>query len=117
MIAERADKTKPNMGLTTWKDAPNGKILRTDITVAKNYMSDEELHKLRLAVSAFLDIAQARAEREIPTNTQQWLGIMDKYLDLNEYTNPNTCNYAPNTNVEIRTDYVPIRGIPIVRFI
>ena len=85
IIAARADKEKPHMGLTNWKDSPDGKILRTDVTVAKNYLYQDELHKLRLAVSAFLDIAQSRAERSIPTNMSEWLGIMDGYLDLSAY--------------------------------
>ena len=85
IIYGRADKTLPNMGLNNWKLAPEGKILRTDVTVAKNYLNEEELRKLRLAVTAFLDIAQSRAERKIPTDMRQWLGIMDGYLDLNEY--------------------------------
>jgi len=85
LIVERADKNEPHMGLTTWKASPDGKILRTDVTTAKNYLNPDELHKLRLAVTAFLDIAQSRAEREIPTGMKEWLGIMDSYLDLSAY--------------------------------
>ena len=85
IIYGRADKNLPNMGLNNWKLAPEGKILSTDVTVAKNYLNEDELRKLRLAVTAFLDIAQSRAERGIPTDMKQWLGIMDGYLDLNEY--------------------------------
>ena len=85
IISDRADKEKPHMGLHNWKQSPDGKVLRTDVTVAKNYLNEQELHRLRLAVTAFLDIAQSRAEREIPTDMQQWIGIMDGYLDLNEY--------------------------------
>ena len=85
IIHGRADEAAQNMGLSNWKLAPEGKILRTDVTVAKNYLSQEELHRLRLAVTAFLDIAQSRAERQIPTDMRQWLGIMDGYLDLNAY--------------------------------
>lgn len=85
IISGRADKMKPHMGLHNWKLSPDGKVLRTDVTVAKNYLNEDELHKLRLAVTAFLDIAQSRAEREIPTDMRQWLGIMDGYLDLNAY--------------------------------
>lgn len=85
LIHDRADKTKPHMGLTTWKQSPEGKILRTDVTVAKNYLQQPELEQLRLAVSAFLDTAEARARRGIPTTMAKWVGIMDGYLDLNEY--------------------------------
>jgi len=85
IIYGRADKDAPSMGLSNWKLAPEGKILRTDVTVAKNYLNEEELHSLRLAVTAFLDIAQARAERQIPTDMREWLRIMDGYLDLGAY--------------------------------
>lgn len=85
IIHRRADKSKPHMGLQSWKAAPDGKILRTDVTVAKNYLGKSELQQLQLTVTAFLDIAQNRAERELPTSMTQWLGIMDGYLDLNEY--------------------------------
>lgn len=85
LIHTRADKTKPHMGLTNWKQAPDGKVLRTDVTVAKNYLSDQELTELRVAVSAFLDTAELRARRSMPTSMAQWLSIMDGYLDLNDY--------------------------------
>ena len=85
IIHSRADKSKPHMGLQSWKAAPDGKILRTDVTVAKNYLGKSELQQLQLTVTAFLDIAQNRAERGLPTSMAQWIGIMDGYLDLNEY--------------------------------
>ena len=85
IIHARADKSQPHMGLTNWRQAPNGKILRTDVTVAKNYLKNKELSELRLAVSAFLDTAELRAQRGMPTSMAQWLGIMDGYLDLNDY--------------------------------
>jgi len=85
IVYGRADKDEHSMGLTNWKLAAEGKILRTDVTVAKNYLNEQELRRLRLAVTAFLDIAQSRAERQIPTDMSGWLGIMDGYLDLNEY--------------------------------
>lgn len=85
LINDRADKAKPHMGLTSWKQAPDGKVLRTDVTVAKNYLSNQEISELRLAVSTFLDTAELRARRNMPTSMAQWLGIMDGYLDLNDY--------------------------------
>ena len=85
IIHRRADKSKPHMGLQSWKAAPDGKILRTDVTVAKNYLGKSELQQLQLTVTAFLDIAQNRAERGLPTSMAQWISIMDGYLDLNEY--------------------------------
>ena len=85
LIYTRADSTKEHMGLTTWAHAPNGKIYKTDITIGKNYLNEEELHQLRNAVSAFLDIAQLRAERKLPTSMQDWIGFMENYLNLNEF--------------------------------
>ncbi|MCL2596558.1 MAG: virulence RhuM family protein [Paludibacter sp.] len=83
IIFDRADKTKENMGLTTWKYAPDGKILRTDVTVAKNYLAENELKRLALVVSAFLDMAELRAEQHLPTTMQQWIEFMNGYLKLN----------------------------------
>lgn len=85
VIYNRADKTKDRMGLMNWKRSPDGKILRTDVTVAKNYLDNDELSTLRTAVSAFLDIAESRAKRQIPTSMDGWIGIMDGYLDLNDF--------------------------------
>lgn len=92
LIHARADKNKPHMGLTNWKQMPDGKVVRTDVTVAKNYLSDNELSELRVAVSAFLDTAELRARRNIPTSMAQWLGIMDGYLNLND--NRSICGYG-----------------------
>ena len=85
LIHSRADKAKDHMGLETWKQAPNGKILRTDVTVAKNYLNKSELEQLQFVVSAFLDIAEARARRGVPTTMAKWIDVMNGYLDLNEY--------------------------------
>jgi len=83
IIYDRADKTKENMGLTNWKYAPDGKILRTDVTVAKNYLAENELKRLALVVSAFLDMAELRAGQQLPTTMQQWIEFMNGYLKLN----------------------------------
>lgn len=85
LIHSRADKSKDHMGLETWKQAPSGKILRTDVTVAKNYLNKSELEQLQFVVSAFLDIAEARARRGVPTTMAKWVEVMNGYLDLNEY--------------------------------
>ena len=85
LIYTRADSQKEHMGLTNWAHSPNGKIYKTDVTVGKNYLSEDELHRLRGAVSAFLDIAQLRAERKLPTTMQDWLGFMENYLNLNDF--------------------------------
>lgn len=85
IIYSRADQRKESMGLKTWKYAPDGKILRTDVTVAKNYLDKPELEQLQFVVSAFLDIVEARARRSVPTDMAKWVEIMNGYLDLNEY--------------------------------
>lgn len=85
VIYNRADKNKEHMGLRTWSQMPNGKITRRDVTVAKNYLNKDELEKLQLAVTALLDIAEARARRQLPTSMAKWINIMDGYLDLNDY--------------------------------
>ena len=82
LIAARADSDKPHMGLTSWETSPNGKILRTDIGVAKNYLTKEELESLGRIVSAFLDIAEDFAKRKIPMTMEDWAGRLDSYLQL-----------------------------------
>lgn len=85
LIYSRADRKKDHMGLVSWKHMPQGKILRTDVTVAKNYLKKPELEQLQFVVSAFLDIAEARARRAIPTPMTKWIELMNGYLDLNDY--------------------------------
>ena len=80
IIYNRADHTKEHMNLTTWKNSPNGKILETDVVIAKNYLKKEELEQLELIVSAFLDLAEARAKRNIPMTMEDWANRIDKYL-------------------------------------
>lgn len=80
IIYTRADSTKPHMGLSTWKKAPDGKILKSDVSVAKNYLQKEELNDLSLIVNAILDFAEARARRHIPMTMQDWSERMEKYL-------------------------------------
>lgn len=80
IVYDRADHTKQNMGLTTWKNAPNGKIIKSDVSVAKNYLSKEEIDDLEHIVSAFLDIAENRAKRKIPMTMEDWVSRIDKFL-------------------------------------
>lgn len=83
LIVERADASKEHMGLTTWENAPNGKILKTDVTVAKNYLSEQEMHYLERIVSLYLDYAQLQAERKIPMSMEDWAKRLDGFLDFN----------------------------------
>ena len=80
IIYNRADHTKGHMNLTNWENSPNGKILETDVVIAKNYLKKEELEQLELIVSAFLDLAEARAKRNIPMTMEDWANRIDKYL-------------------------------------
>ena len=80
IIYTRADSGKIHMGLSTWKKAPDGKILKSDVSVAKNYLSKEELDDLSLIVNAILDFAEARARRHIPMTMQDWAERMERYL-------------------------------------
>ncbi len=80
IIYNRADSKKEHMGLTSWKNSPKGKILETDVVIAKNYLSKEELESLERIVSAFLDLAENRAKRNIPMTMEDWSFRIDKYL-------------------------------------
>ncbi|MGC5098492.1 RhuM family protein, partial [Escherichia coli] len=80
-----ADATKPNMGLTTWKNAPKGKILKGDIGIAKNYMQEKEIKELERIVTMYLDFAELQAERQIPMKMEDWAKRLDAFLQFNEY--------------------------------
>ncbi|MCM1479364.1 MAG: virulence RhuM family protein [Muribaculaceae bacterium] len=80
LIYERADAEKPNMGLTTWAAAPDGKIVKSDVSVAKNYLSEQEMRSLERIVSAYLDLAEDRAERHIPMTMEDWSKRLDLFL-------------------------------------
>jgi hypothetical protein len=86
IVATRAKAIKPNMGLTTWKNAPQGKILKTDVSIAKNYLSEKELNELNLVVSMYLDFAELQAQRQIPMKMKDWIQRLDAFLQFNEYT-------------------------------
>ena len=80
IIYNRANAEKEHMGLTSWKNSPDGKILETDVVVAKNYLSKDELESLERIVSAFLDLAEDRAKRNIPMTMEDWATRIDKFL-------------------------------------
>ncbi len=84
-IYNRADAEKEHMGLTTWKDAPKGKIQRFDVVVAKNYLTEEELRALSLIVSSYLDLAELQATRHIPMTMEDWATRLDGMLELTGY--------------------------------
>ena len=80
IIYKRSDSEKEHMGLTSWKNSPNGKILPKDVIIAKNYLTKEELESLERIVSAFLDLAEDRAKRNIPMTMEDWSNRIDKFL-------------------------------------
>ena len=83
LIYERADATKEHMGLTTWENAPDGKILKADVTVAKNYLSQEEMDYLERIVTMYLDYAEFQARRKIPMSMEDWSRRLDGFLEFN----------------------------------
>lgn len=85
LIVERADHKKEHMGLTTWADAPSGKIKKSDVTVAKNYLSEEEMGQLDRMVSAYLDFAESMTMRHIPLTMQDWETRLNRFIDMFEY--------------------------------
>ncbi|MCK5155656.1 MAG: virulence RhuM family protein, partial [Spirochaetales bacterium] len=85
IIYEEADAKKIYMGLKTWKHAPDGKILKSDISIAKNYLEEEHLKQLERVVSAYLDLAENRASRGIVMNMKDWVEFLDKFLQISDY--------------------------------
>ena len=83
LIYERADSNQPTMGLTTWSDAPDGKILKRDVTIAKNYLNEKELSRLNRLVTMFIDYAELMAEDEILMSMADWLKQTDVFLSTN----------------------------------
>ncbi len=84
LIVERADCNKKNMGLTSWKKGPEGKIIKTDVSVAKNYLGKDELQSLGRIVNAYLDLAEARAKRKIPMTMEDWAKRIDQFLEFDD---------------------------------
>jgi len=84
LIMSRANSKKERMGLTTWKNAPSGKIIKTDVAVAKNYLNEKELKNLDRFVTMYLDYAETQAERNIPMTMKDWAGKLNAFLQFNE---------------------------------
>ena len=83
LIVERANAEKEHMGLTTWEAAPNGKIIKADVSIAKNYLNDEEMAYMERIVSLYLDYAELQAERHIPMSMEDWAKRLDGFLEFN----------------------------------
>jgi len=84
LIYERADSGKEHMGLTTWEQAPNGRILKSDVVVAKNYLTQNEVEELGRIVNAYLELAESRAKRRIPMTMEDWATYLDKILTIDD---------------------------------
>ena len=85
IIAERVNALDPNMGLQTWKNAPQGKILKSDVSIAKNYLIEKEIKELERVVTMYLDYAENQAAREMPMKMTDWVEKIDGFLQFNEY--------------------------------
>ncbi len=85
VIVERANAQKEHMGLTSWKNEPTGKIIKSDVSIAKNYLSSEELQNLQLIVTTYLDSAELMARRHIPMTMQDWAKRVDAFLQFSKY--------------------------------
>ncbi len=86
IISSRTKAELPNMGLTTWKNSPKGKILKTDVSVAKNYLNQKEIEELNRIVTMYLDYAENQASRQIPMKMNEWIGKLDGFLQFNDYS-------------------------------
>jgi hypothetical protein len=85
IIHDRADASQPNMGLTSWKNAPGSAVRRSDVTIAKNYLTQDELEALNLVVSAYLDFAELQARNHRPMHMADWIAKLDDFLRLTEH--------------------------------
>lgn len=85
IIHKRVDSQKSNMGLTTWKNSPEGKILKSDIGTAKNYLEEKEIKELNRLVELYLNFAELQAERNIPMKMSEWIEVLDGFLKINRY--------------------------------
>ncbi|MBU1657822.1 virulence RhuM family protein [bacterium] len=85
IIYSEADATKIYMGLKTWKNAPKGKVLKSDVTIAKNYLDKQHINKLDRIVVAYLELAELRASQGIVMNMKDWIGFLDRFIELSSY--------------------------------
>jgi hypothetical protein len=85
IISSRSSLEENNMGLTNWKNSPDGKVLKSDVSVAKNYLREDELKELNRVVGMYLDYAENQAERQIPMKMEDWVKKLDSFLEFNEY--------------------------------
>ena len=84
IVYDRVDAEKPHMGLMTWKNAPDGRVIKSDVTIAKNYLSEQEVDELNLLTTAFLDMAERRARRRLITTMADWKQVLEQYLKVSD---------------------------------
>jgi len=104
IIYTSADATKLFMGLTNWKHSPNGKILKSDVSIAKNYLNEQYIKELNRIVSAYLDLAESRAERQIPTNMQEWINFLNQFLELSSFPVLNEKGKISNLEAKLKAE-------------
>jgi hypothetical protein len=119
IIDKRADVAKPHMGLTTWKNSPDGKILKSDTEIAKNYLSEKEIRELNRLVELYLNFAELQAERNIPTKMKEWVEILDSFLKLNRYELLNNSGSISHSQAmsKAETEYQKFRIIQDQKFV
>ncbi len=113
IVHDRADAEKPNMGLMTWKNAPDGRVVKSDVTIAKNYLSEQEVESLNLLTTAFLDTAESRARRHLLTKMSDWKTLLEKHLNINEYEVLNNAGSVSHEEAEAKAlgEYEKFRRI------
>lgn len=102
IIYNAADAKKTHMGLETWKNSPRGKILKSDISIAKNYLSEKYIKELELIVSAYLDLAENRANRQIIMTMSDWVGFLNRFIELSDYPILNNAGKISKLKAELK---------------
>jgi hypothetical protein len=119
IIESRANADNPNMGLTTWKNSPEGKILKSDTNIAKNYLSEKEISELNRLVELYLNFAELQAERNIPMKMNEWIEALDSFLKINRYdllNNPGKISHEMAIK-KAESEYSKFRRIQDQKFI
>lgn len=119
IIAHRANAESPNMGLTTWKNSPEGKVLKSDTNIAKNYLSEKEISELNRLVELYLNFAELQAERNIPMKMNEWIEALDSFLKINRYdllNNPGKISHDMATK-KAESEYSKFRKVQDQKFI
>ena len=119
IIDRRANAENPNMGLTTWKNSPEGKILKSDTNIAKNYLTEKEINELNRLVELYLNFAELQAERNIPMKMYEWIEALDSFLKINRYdllNNPGKISHEMAIK-KAESEYSKFRKIQDQKFI